>query len=35
MGVSMLVLVGGRADVSTNDVLEWCEADDRTTVVML
>jgi acetate---CoA ligase (ADP-forming) len=35
MGVSMLVSVGGRADVSTNDVLEWCEADDRTAVVML
>ena len=35
MGVSMLVSVGGRADVSTNDLLEWCEADDRTAVVML
>ena len=35
MGVSTLVSVGGRADVSTNDLLEWCEADDRTAVVML
>ena len=35
MGLSMLVSLGGRADVSTNDLLEWCEADDRTAVVML
>jgi acyl-CoA synthetase (NDP forming)/RimJ/RimL family protein N-acetyltransferase len=35
MGLSILVSVGGRADVSTNDLLEWCEADDRTSVVML
>ena len=35
MGVSILVSIGGRADVSTNDLLEWCEADDRTAVVML
>ena len=35
MGVSVLVSMGARADVSTNDVLEWCEADDRTAVVML
>jgi len=35
IGVSTLVSVGGRADVSTNDLLEWCEADDRTAVVML
>jgi acetate---CoA ligase (ADP-forming) len=35
MGVSVLVSVGGRADVSTNDLLEWCEADDQTAVVML
>ena len=35
MGVSILVSVGGRADVSTNDLLEWCDADDRTVVVML
>ena len=35
MGISTLVSVGGRADVSTNDLLEWSEADDRTAVVML
>ena len=35
IGVSTLVSFGGRADVSTNDLLEWCEADDRTAVVML
>ncbi|MGP0053673.1 MAG: GNAT family N-acetyltransferase [Solirubrobacteraceae bacterium] len=35
MGISILVSVGGRVDVSTNDLLEWCEADDRTAVVML
>ena len=35
MGVSTLVSMGARADVSTNDLLEWCEADDRTAVVML
>jgi acetate---CoA ligase (ADP-forming) len=35
MGISVLVSVGGRADVSSNDLLEWCEADDRTAVVML
>jgi succinyl-CoA synthetase alpha subunit/RimJ/RimL family protein N-acetyltransferase len=35
MGVSIVVSIGGRADVSTNDLLEWCEADDRTAVVML
>ena len=35
IGVSVLVSVGGRADVSTNDLLEWCEADQRTAVVML
>jgi acyl-CoA synthetase (NDP forming)/GNAT superfamily N-acetyltransferase len=35
MGISILVSIGGRADVSTNDLLEWCEADDRTAVVML
>jgi acetate---CoA ligase (ADP-forming) len=35
MGVSVLASFGGRADVSTNDLLEWCEADDRTAVVML
>ena len=35
MGISILVSFGGRADVSTNDLLEWCEADERTAVVML
>ncbi len=35
MGVSTLVSMGARADVSTIDLLEWCEADDRTAVVML
>ena len=31
----MLVSLGSRADVSTNDLLEWCEEDDRTAAVML
>jgi acyl-CoA synthetase (NDP forming)/GNAT superfamily N-acetyltransferase len=35
IGISILVSIGGRADVSANDLLEWCEADDRTAVVML
>ena len=35
IGVSVVVSVGGHADVSTNDLLEWCEADERTAVVML
>jgi len=35
LGVSVLVSLGSRADVSGNDLLEWCEADDRTAVVML
>ncbi len=35
LGVSVLVSLGSFADVSTNDLLEWCEADDRTAVVML
>lgn len=35
LGVSMFVSVGDRADVSTNDLLEWCEQDERTTAVML
>jgi acyl-CoA synthetase (NDP forming)/GNAT superfamily N-acetyltransferase len=35
VGVSMFASLGGRADVSTNDLLEWCEEDDRTAVVML
>ena len=35
MGISTLISVGGRADVSSNDMLEWCEEDDRTAVVVL
>ncbi len=35
MGISVLVSIGGRADVSVSDLLEWCEADDRTAVLML
>ena len=35
LGVSMFVSVGDRADVSTNDLLEWCEGDERTAAVML
>lgn len=35
VGVSIFASLGSRADVSTNDLLEWCEADDRTAVVML
>jgi acetate---CoA ligase (ADP-forming) len=35
LGVSVFVSVGDRADVSTNDLLEWCEQDQRTAAVML
>jgi acetate---CoA ligase (ADP-forming) len=35
LGVSVFVSVGDRADVSTNDLLEWCEEDERTAAVML
>ena len=35
LGVSVLVSLGSPADVSTNDLLEWCEEDDRTAVAML
>jgi len=35
LGVSILVSLGSPADVSTNDLLEWCEEDDRAAVVML
>ena len=35
LGVSMFVSVGDRADVSANDLLEWCEGDERTAAVML
>ena len=35
LGVSLFVSLGDRADVSTNDLLEWCEDDERTAAVML
>jgi acetate---CoA ligase (ADP-forming) len=35
LGISILVSTGHRADVSTNDLLEWCEEDERTVAVML
>jgi acyl-CoA synthetase (NDP forming)/GNAT superfamily N-acetyltransferase len=35
LGVSVLVALGGLADVSANDLLEWCEEDERTAAVML
>jgi acetate---CoA ligase (ADP-forming) len=35
LGISMLVSLGSPADVSINDLLEWCEDDDRTAVLML
>ncbi len=35
LGVSMFASLGNRADVSTNDLLECWEADDRTAAVML
>jgi acyl-CoA synthetase (NDP forming)/GNAT superfamily N-acetyltransferase len=35
LGVSMFASVGDRADVSTNDLLECWEQDERTTAVML
>jgi acyl-CoA synthetase (NDP forming) len=35
VGVSIFASLGSRADVSTNDLLEWCEEDGRTEVVML
>jgi acetate---CoA ligase (ADP-forming) len=35
LGVSVLISLGSPADVSTNDLLEWCEEDDRTAVAML
>jgi acetate---CoA ligase (ADP-forming) len=35
LGVSMFVSVGDRSDVSTNDLLEWCEEDERTAAMML
>ena len=35
LGVSLFASLGNRADVSTNDVLEWCEHDERTAAVIL
>ena len=35
LGVSILVALGSLADVSTNDLLEWCAEDTRTTAVLL
>jgi acyl-CoA synthetase (NDP forming)/GNAT superfamily N-acetyltransferase len=35
LGVSVFASLGNRADVSTNDVLEWCEQDRRTAAVIL
>jgi acyl-CoA synthetase (NDP forming)/RimJ/RimL family protein N-acetyltransferase len=35
LGVSVLMALGEPADVSTNDLLEWCADDHRTAVVML
>jgi acyl-CoA synthetase (NDP forming)/RimJ/RimL family protein N-acetyltransferase len=35
LGVSMFASLGSLVDVSTNDLLEWCEDDERTAVVML
>ena len=35
LGVSIMIALGSRVDVSTSDLLEWCEDDERTTVVML
>jgi acyl-CoA synthetase (NDP forming) len=35
LGVSVLVALGSLADVSANDLLEWCEEDERTATVML
>ena len=35
LGISMFVSLGNRADVSTNDLLECWEQDDRTAAVML
>ena len=35
LGVSLFASLGNRADVSTNDLLEWCGQDERTVVVIL
>ena len=35
LGVSAFVSIGDRADVSSNDVLQWCEEDPATDVIVL
>ncbi|MGZ4328569.1 MAG: bifunctional acetate--CoA ligase family protein/GNAT family N-acetyltransferase [Solirubrobacteraceae bacterium] len=35
LGISLFASLGNRADVSTNDWLEWCEQDERTAAVIL
>jgi acetate---CoA ligase (ADP-forming) len=35
LGVSVFASLGNRADLSTNDLLEWCEQDGRTAAVIL
>lgn len=35
LGLSAFVSIGNKADVSTNDLLEWWEEDDRTDVVLM
>jgi acetate---CoA ligase (ADP-forming) len=35
LGISLFASLGNRADVSTNDLLEWLEQDERTTAVIL
>ena len=35
LGISVFASLGNRADVSTNDLLEWCEHDERTAAVIL
>jgi acyl-CoA synthetase (NDP forming)/RimJ/RimL family protein N-acetyltransferase len=35
LGISMFASLGSRADVSTNDLLEWWEQDERTAAVVL
>ena len=35
VGLSAFVSIGDRADISSNDVLQWCEADAGTDVIAL
>jgi len=35
LGISSFASIGNKADVSTNDLLEWWEKDDRTSVILL